>query len=56
MAFVVDLEHRDVRHKPVRRGAVPVLLTRIEEDAVAGPDHLERHSRLMSYSGSCRNI
>ena len=42
VAVVVDLEHRDVRHEPVRRSAVPVLLARLEEDAVAGPDHLDR--------------
>ena len=42
VAFVVDLEHRDVRHEPVRGGAVPVVLAGLEEDAVAGPDHLDR--------------
>jgi hypothetical protein len=35
-AVVADLEHRDVSHEAVRRGAVPVLLVRLEEDAVAG--------------------
>ena len=34
--------HRDVRHEAVRRGAMPVLLAGLEEDAVAGPDHLDR--------------
>ena len=41
MALVVDLEHREVRHEAVWRGAVPVLLARLEEDPVAGPDQLD---------------
>ena len=32
-ALVVDLDHRQVGHEPVRRGTVPVLLARLEEDA-----------------------
>jgi alpha-1,2-mannosyltransferase len=36
-ALLVDLEHRQVGHEPVGGGAVPVLLPRLEEDAVAGP-------------------
>src|SRR6266511_3810989 len=32
---------RDVGHEPRRRGAVPVVLARFEEDAVAGADHLD---------------
>jgi hypothetical protein len=34
-ALIVDLEHRDVGHEAVGRGAVPVLLAGLEEDAVA---------------------
>ena len=34
--------HRDVGHEAGRRRAVPVLLARLEEDAVAGADHLDR--------------
>src|SRR5437868_4783975 len=39
--FVSQL-HRDVRHQPCRRGAVPVVLAGLEEDAVAGPNHVDR--------------
>src|SRR5215204_3485997 len=42
VAFLVDLEDRDVRHHTVWRGAVPVVLTGLEDDAIAGPDHLDR--------------
>src|SRR5690348_14074141 len=42
MALLVDLQQRDVRHQPRRRRAVPVLLARLEEDAVSRPDHLDR--------------
>ena len=41
VALVVDLEHRDVGHEARRRRAVPVLLARLEEHAVAGPDDLD---------------
>src|SRR2546423_1867916 len=40
IAFVVDLEHREVSHEPRRSCAVPVVLARLEEHAVAGPDDL----------------
>ena len=42
VAVVVDLEHRKMGHEAVRSRAVPVLLARLEEDAVAGADHLDR--------------
>ena len=42
VALIVDLEHRQMSHEAIRRCAVPVLLARLEEDAVAGPDHLDR--------------
>src|SRR5215211_3977400 len=41
LALVVGLLHRDVDHEPGRRGAVPVVLARFEEDLVAGTDHLD---------------
>lgn len=41
VALVVDLEHRDVCHKPRGNHAVPVFLTRLEEEAVAGTDDLD---------------
>src|SRR5215213_3730162 len=40
-AGLVVLLHGDVDHEAVRRGAVPVVLARLEEDAVAGPDELD---------------
>src|SRR3977135_624364 len=41
-ACVVDLLHGDVGHEAVGRGAVPVVLAGLEEDAVAGADDLDR--------------
>src|SRR5581483_2822924 len=42
-ALVREL-HGDVRHQTRRCGAVPVVLAGREEDAVAGPDHLDRRA------------
>src|SRR4051812_23780422 len=39
---LVVLLHRDVDHEAGGRRAVPVVLARLEEDAVAGPDLLDR--------------
>src|SRR3954452_1955139 len=41
-ARVIVLLHGDVRHEPVPGGAVPVILARLEEDAVAGADLFDR--------------
>src|SRR3954451_8408510 len=41
-ATLVRLLNGDVRHQPRGRGAVPVVLARLEEDAVAGADDLDR--------------
>ena len=41
VAVLVDFEHREVGHEPVRRGAVPVVLAGLEEHAVARPDDLD---------------
>src|SRR3954451_24134153 len=41
-AGLVVLLHGEVGHEAVRRRAVPVVLARLEEDAVAGPDLLDR--------------
>jgi hypothetical protein len=41
-AALVGLLDRDVHHEPVRRGAVPVVLSGLEEDAIAGADDLDR--------------
>src|SRR5207244_11325516 len=46
-ALVVDLEHREVGHEAVRRGAVPVLFAGLEEDAVAGADDLDRAAAVL---------
>ena len=40
-AGLVDLEHREVGHEARRRRAVPVLLARLEEHAVAGADQFD---------------
>ena len=39
---VVCLLDRDVGHEPRRGGAMPVVLSRLEEDAVARADDLNR--------------
>src|SRR2546422_69775 len=44
VAFLVDLDHREVRHEARRCGAVPVVLIRLEEHAVARADHLDRRA------------
>src|SRR3954468_19179253 len=41
-AGLVVLLHRDVGHEAARCGAVPVVFVRLEEDAVAGVDLLDR--------------
>jgi hypothetical protein len=40
--LLVRLLDRDVGHEPRWGGAVPVVLARLDEDAVAGADHLDR--------------
>jgi hypothetical protein len=41
-AGLVVLLHGDVEHEAVGRGAMPVVLARLEEDAIAGADDLDR--------------
>src|SRR5438309_799369 len=41
-AALVVLLHRDVDHESVGSRAVPVLLSRLEEHAIAWPDDLDR--------------
>src|SRR4051812_6564995 len=41
-AGLVVLLHGEVNHEAVRRRAVPVVLARLEEDAVAGADVFDR--------------
>jgi hypothetical protein len=40
--LIVGLLHGDVGHEPGGGGAVPVVFVWLEEDAVAGADHLDR--------------
>src|SRR5205085_5567721 len=40
-AALVRLLDRDVRHQSCRRSAVPVVLARLEEDAVTRANHLD---------------
>src|SRR3989442_1769405 len=42
VAFVVHVQHRDVSHEARRRGAMPVVLARLEEHAVARANDLDR--------------
>src|SRR5689334_2929487 len=42
IAGFVGLVHRDMDHESIRRGAVPVVLAGLEEDAVSGMDELDR--------------
>src|SRR5579863_9310425 len=50
VARVVLLLHRDVRHEAVLGGAVPVVLSRLEEDPVTGPDDLDRTALTLAQS------
>src|SRR5215217_2087292 len=47
-ARVVDLLHREVGHEAGGRGAVPVVLARLEEHAVTGVDDLDRPSAALA--------
>lgn len=40
LAFVVDLEHGEVRHEAGGLGPVPVIFAGFKEDAVTGSDDL----------------
>ena len=42
VALVVGDQHRDVSHEAIRRGPVPVLLARLEEDTITRADDLDR--------------
>src|SRR3954471_5245355 len=49
-AGLVVLLHGDVDHETVRGGAVPVVLTGLEEDAVAGTDLLRRAALALAHA------
>src|SRR5580765_7466971 len=55
VAFLVDLDHREMRHEPTRRGAVPVLLAGLEEDAVTRADHLDRAAAPLAVADALRD-
>src|SRR5579884_1201040 len=42
LPLIVHLLQGEVGHEPVRCGSVPVVLLRLEEHPVPGPDHLHR--------------
>src|SRR5215218_5571783 len=54
-AGLVVLLHGDVDHEAVRRGAVPVVLARLEEDAVAGADDLDRAALALAQADALRH-
>src|SRR5712691_1823878 len=56
VALVVDLEHCEVGHEAGRGRAVPVILARLEEDAVAGPDHLDRPAAALCEADALRDV
>lgn len=55
-AGIVRLLHREVGHEAVRRGTVPVLLTRLEEDPLAGRDLLDRPSPPLATADALHDV
>jgi len=53
---VVDLQHRDVRHEAVSGRPVPVLLAGLEDDAVAGSDHLDRAAATLGVTDALDDV
>ena|SRR5215211_2085647 len=56
VGFVVDVLHREVGHEAVRRSAMPVLLTGLEEHAVTGADDLDRSAAPLAQAGALRDV
>src|SRR6476469_5798496 len=52
----IELEHCDVGHEPCRGRSVPVLLPRLEEHTVAGPDHLDRPTTALCVTDALENV
>src|SRR4051812_45276847 len=52
---LVGLLHRNVDHEPIRRGTMPVLLVRLEVDAVAGVDDLDRPAPALAAADALRD-
>src|SRR5918999_5120707 len=55
-ARFVDLLHGYVGHEAVRGGAVLVVLTRLEEHAVAGADHLDLSAAALAEADSLGDV
>src|SRR3954449_400980 len=55
-ARLVVLLHGDVGHEAVGGGAVPVVLAGLEEDAVAGPDDLDRAALALAEAGTLGDV
>ena len=43
-------------HEPCRGRSVPVLLPRLEEHTVAGPDHLDRPTTALCVTDALENV
>src|SRR5437660_6648547 len=56
VALFVHLEHREMGHEAVGGGAVPVILARREEDAVAGADDLDRPAAQLRAADAFRDV
>src|SRR5215218_8756921 len=54
-AGLVVLLHGDVDHEAIRCGAVPVVLARLEVDAVAGADDLDRAALALTEPDALRD-
>lgn len=50
--LIVDLVQREMDHEPGGGGAVPVLFVRLDVDAVAGADQLDRAAAALDQSDS----
>src|SRR2546426_2783575 len=55
VALLVDIDHREMAHEARRRGAVPVVLARLEEHAVARADHLDRRAAPLHEANAFRD-
>src|SRR5689334_23067901 len=56
LALAVHLEQRQVGHEAVGGGAVPVLLARLEEYAVAGADDLDRPAATLAEADALGDV
>src|SRR2546430_3142117 len=56
VALLVDIDYREMAHEARRRGAVPVVLARLEEHAVAWADHLDRRAAPLYEANAFRDV